>query len=56
MIYLSSTTGIDEDYKWNEFGVMFSAKHKIGGLKQALEEGAKWMMDNNQFTGGIVPC
>lgn len=51
MIYLSSTTGIDPKYKWDEFGIMFSSKYKIGGLKDALDEGARWMMDNNQFTG-----
>lgn len=51
MIYLSSTTGLPAQNKWNEFGVMFSAKHVIGGLDDALSSGAAWMMDNNEFAG-----
>ena len=53
MIYLSSSTNLPEQYKWNEFGVMFSAKYTIGGLTQALDDSAPWMMDNNQFAGGF---
>lgn len=55
MIYLSSTTGIPDEYKWNEFGVMFSAKYTIGGLDDAMKSGAKWMMDNNEFSGDFDP-
>ena len=53
MIYLSSTTNLPDRYKWAEFGVMFSAKHSIGGLSEALDGGAVWMMDNNAFTSGF---
>ena len=50
MIYLSSTTEIPKEYQDN-FGIMFSAKYTIGGLKKLLNAGAYWMMDNNNFTG-----
>lgn len=53
MIYLSSTTNLPDEYKWNEFGVMFSARYTIGGLTDALDAGASWMMDNNEFSGGF---
>lgn len=53
MIYLSSTTNIPEKYQWNQFGIMFSAKYTIGGLNDALDAGALWMMDNNEFAGGF---
>ena len=50
MIYLSSTTDIDEKYKWNEFGIMISANKSIGGWKNAMSSNVKWMMDNNAFS------
>ena len=51
MIYLSSTTGVPEEYKWNEFGIMLSATRIIGGQWDALEQGAKWMMDSGAYSG-----
>lgn len=51
MIYLSSTTGIPTEYQWDEFGVIFIAKYTIGGLDEALANGAPCMMDNNEFAG-----
>lgn len=50
MIYLSSTTNIPEQYR-DCFGIMFSAKYRVGGLDEALSDGWRWMMDNNNFTG-----
>jgi hypothetical protein len=48
MIYLASTTSIPEKYQ-PEFGVMFSALYPVGSLNDALDNGWKWMMDNNNF-------
>ena len=52
MIYLSSTTGLPIDSQ-EYFGVMFSSKHTIGGLHDALESDWLWMMDNNEYAGGF---
>lgn len=52
MIYLASMTSIPEQYQ-EEFGVMFSALYPVGGLNDALDNGWKWMMDNNQFSGNF---
>ena len=50
MIYLSSTTGLPEEYL-RHFGVMFTSRNSVGGLASVLDSGWPWMMDSGAFAG-----